>query len=342
VLILIWLACSDPQFGPVSDAVKAYDKGQSELAAGTPLRAAGSFSEAAEADPDHAILRGWQAWALEQAGETDDAIEVLDTALSAHPGDSELRYNRAAFRARTGMLKAAAADLGWLYANDIVQPVEVGEDSDFLALATHPEFRSLVPTAQIQADLRGEAGSVLLGERFTLHLSVTVRKGARIEIEDLGEATGLLRHTQTIENISPDGPLWTRRAVTIVFKTVAPGQATMGPWLLKSGGSSALTGRVAVEVIALAGAKRSGPVGEATAAVLPSSMGAAEPPWIGIYGGLRVARVGPKHSITPSVKGPGGPVYELWSQGQVQWRQVPLPPGPHRLTQAGRVVASDP
>jgi hypothetical protein len=341
MLILLWLACVDPEFKPISQALSAYDRGQAQLASGFPLRAAAAFSEAAAADPARPVLLGWQAWALDQAGDTQGAIRILDGALLAQPGASELRYNRAALRARTGMLEGAAADLRWLYSNDVVQPVEVGEDRDFLPLSTHTDFRNLVPRAQIQADLRGEGGSVLLGERFTLELNLVVRNGAQIEIEDLGEETGLLRHVRTVEDGEADGPLWTRRRVRIIYKAVAGGTGSIGPWLVKSGGTSTLTDRIPVEVVALSGRTSADSPSEASAVQLPAGLDeAAPPPWIGVVAQHRVARLGPRHSLSPSVASPPGPVYELWQSGQVRWRQVPLPAGTFRVMAGGKVVVS--
>ncbi len=296
---------------------------------------------AAKADPKRPVLRGWHAWALDMSGDTEGALEVLDSALHTHPDASDLRYNRAAIRARLGRLEGAAADLRWLYANDVVQPVEVGEDRDFLPLATDKDLRKLVPTAQVRADMRGEAGSVLLGENFTIELNVVGRSGASVEMEDLGTTTGLLCHIRTVEDLREEGPLWTRRRVQIIYQAVAGGKGMMGPWLVKSGGTSTLTDRVAVEVVALPGRAPTQKPGEATAMQLPSGLGEVHlPPWIGPVAGARVARVGPRHTLSPAVLRPVGPVLELWNAGQVLWRQIPLPAGEFQVLEGGRVVAS--
>ena len=339
VLILLWLACADPEFRPIANSLSAYDRGQQALEEGMPLRAADAFEAAAEADPARPVLRQWQAWALDKGGESQAAIEVLDAAIQAYPEATDLRYNRAALRARQGHLKRAAADLRWLYAKDVVQPVEVADDRDFLPLAADKELRSLVPAGQVQAEARGESGSVLMGEPFTLELQIVARSGVGVQLEDMGETTGILRHVRTIEDERPEGPLWTRRNIRIVYTAVEGGQGRIGPWLVKAGGTSALTEWVKVDVVQLPDQKASLLPSEASALRLPSGLAeASAPPWIGIENGVRVARLGPPHTISPAVPISPGPVLELWVDGQVRWRQVPLPDGEYAVLQAGKVL----
>jgi len=340
VLILLWLACTDPEFAGVSDAMSAYTSGEEAMEAGLPLRAAAAFSEAAASDPERPVLRGWQAWALDQAGQPEAALEVLDSAIEAHPDAVDLRYNRAAIRARLGELEMAASDLRALYAQGAAQPLVVGDDRDFRLLAADPEWNALVPTAQVRVELRGEAGAVVLGEWLTLHLDIIGRSGAEVTLQEMGEATGLLHHIRTVEDVVKEGDLWSHRSLRIVYRTVAEGKSTLGPWLVRAGGTTALTERIKVEVVALPGKEAVGGPEESSALILPSSMdGAPSAPWIGLQGGTSVARLGPRHTLSPPVRAPAGPVLELWSKGQVQWRQVPLPSGEHQVLESGRVVA---
>ena len=50
MLILLWLACADPEFKPIANSLSAYDRGQQALEEGMPLCAAEAFEAAAEAD----------------------------------------------------------------------------------------------------------------------------------------------------------------------------------------------------------------------------------------------------------------------------------------------------
>jgi hypothetical protein len=344
--VLIWLvlACTNPELSDLQRALDAYAAGQVALVQGDPNAAAKSFARAAAADKERAAPIAWQAWAEDKAGRTEAALATLNAGLARFPADPYLRYNRAAIRARTGQLALAGSDLRWLYANAHVEPVEVADDGDFVRLGTDPELRALLPAVQVSAVVTGEPGSVVLGERFTLELDLVGRSGAAVSMQDLGEPTGLLRHTRTIEDVLPAERLWTRRRIRVEYRAVAAGQAKIGPWLISAAGTSVLTDRLPFEVVALPGRDARQPPQEATAVVIPSSWaGWQEPPWIGTVDGQRLAVVGPMHKVRPADARADGVQLELREAGQVRWTTVPLGPGvPVDIVERGGVVLRDP
>ena len=251
MILLLILACGDPQLREARAALDAYDAGKVLLDAGKPREAAARFGEAALHDQNSPELLAWQAQALSDAGEGSAAIELLTQGLSRFPDDPTLRYNRAAALVHDGALDAAAADLRALYSLGLADPVEVGDDPDFAALQADSRFSDLAPAPQVDLSARGEPGPVLLGDTWTLELSVSARRGELLSITDMGEPTGLLRHTRTVEDIASGDARVGSRTLTITWRAVAPGDGTLGPWLVAVGGQSALTPSFPVSVIAL-------------------------------------------------------------------------------------------
>ncbi len=343
---MIWwfVACGNPELSGLRDALAAYADGQAAIASGNTEAAVHAFARAAESDPNRATPLAWQAWAEDQAGRPGVALALLDEALVRFPDDTNLRYNRAAIRARLGQLEEAASDLRWLYANGRIQPVEVADDPDFVGLGTDPELRALLPSVQVSAVVSGEPSSVVLGERFTLHFDVVSRKDAEVSIKDMGENSGLLRHTRTMEDVLPPERVWSRRRVEMEYDAVVGGSATIGPWLVSSAGTSVLTDRVSLEVIALPGRSTVPLADTASSTRLPSGWTEQPtPPWVGEVEGQRWAFVGPLHTLRPSNSRVSRAEYELRDKGQVVWRALPLAAGlPVEIVQSGAVVLHAP
>ena len=163
-LALLLLGCADPALARYREALDAYGEGRAALAAGKTADAAAAFGRVAERDPDSATAVGWRAWALDQGGDDAGALAVLDEGLARFPSDPNLRYNRAALRARSGALDGAAEDLRVLYASGALDPAEAGDDPDFAALARDPATVALAPPPAVEVSAHGEAGAVLLGD----------------------------------------------------------------------------------------------------------------------------------------------------------------------------------
>ena len=262
--MLIWLilSCADPQYGAFGDSLEAYDLGRAAMESGDYLNAAASFKKAMKADPNRPSLIAWYASALDHAGDAQGALQHYDDGLKRFPSDVDLRYNRAALRAKTGDLNGSAGDLRWLYANDAVHPVQVGEDRDFVGLGTDPVFSKLIPAAQVEASVKGESGSVLLGETYSLEFGVTARSGAAVELELVGDPVPHLRLQRLVENVVDVGDIWTQRVLRAEYLGVKPGRVVAGPWLVSASGTTSLTGRVDVEVVQLPGQSGVSPLDE--------------------------------------------------------------------------------
>jgi hypothetical protein len=253
-MLILWLvACSDPEFGHLGDALEAYDRGWLAMQQGEPIEAVAAFSAAATKDPDRPVLRSWEALALVEAGQRDRALARLNAALTLFPDDGVLRYQRAAVLSQGGNLAGAAKDLRWLYANDQVNPIEVGEDPDFLPLRTEPIYAELVPTAQVEASVTGEDGSVLVGDLYTANFFVTSRTGVPIRIENRGTQTTSLALERLVEDVKYRDDLWTKSHLQAEFRAMAPGRLAAGPWLVEAGGAGTLTERLVVDVVSLPG-----------------------------------------------------------------------------------------
>ena len=300
--------------------------------------AASAFGKAMNADPERPALVAWYARALQYAGENDQALQHYDAGLKRFPDDTDLRYNRAALRAKMGDLNGSAADLRWLYANEAVHPVQVGEDKDFVALGTDSSLSELVPVAQVEASVKGESGSVLLGESYTMEFSVTSRTGADIGVALVGDSIPQLALHRLVEDVIDVGEIWTQRVLRAEFLGVEAGRVVAGPWLVSASGTSRLTERVDVEVVQLPG---QGP------AVRPMSMELAMPsgiwpemshPGIVQWNERSWAWMPAGSYIQPPTAGEGAKV-EYRENGQPKWSALRLKAGVEvQLRDGKRVV----
>lgn len=337
ILALLLGACGDPELTRYQRALEVWDEGKALMAQGEPAQAAERFARLAELDPQSATALAWQALALDRAGDEEGALTLLDAALARFPGDAALRYNRAALRARRGEVERAAEDLRILYAGGGADPLDVGQDPDFAAIAADPATASLAPPPSVDVLVRGEEGPVLLGEDASVELQVVSQTGALLSISDLGAPGASLRHTRTVEDLLPSGGKRTARMLTVTYRTLAPGQITLGPWLVAAGGASAVTERLTVDVLALPGRQVRGAPDEAgTVRSVEALFAGHEAPWAGREGQgvLVLLSVGAKAQVrgADGAQDPSPVVLELRRAGQTV-AQGEL----HRLPGAARV-----
>lgn len=343
-------ACGgDPELDPFRDALSAYDAGRAALDEGDHAGAIAAFDEAAAADPASPSLQVWRAQAREAAGQEVEALAVYEEAIARFPRHVALRYNRASLAARRGDVDRAAKDLRFLYARDLLDPMEVGEDPDFAALVEDPDTTLLVPRPQVWLDPKVEEGAVILGASWTLQITVETPRGPAPSITDMGQAPGLLRHLRTVEDVLEIGPRTERRQLLVEFLAVAPGKGSLGPWLVAAGGTSALTDRFPVEVVALPG-RGAQPEPREAAAHLPSTL----------LAGLSAPHAG-RLEVGPVAMGEAGDVLrcldadavpveilpvelELREAGQVQWLARLWPRGTGcrpQVLRKGQLIAGD-
>lgn len=334
ILWMLSLGCRDPQLAPLKDALDAYDAGRAALAAGDAPAAAQAFGRAVAADPQSPSLPAWQAWAQEKTGDEAGARRTLEQALGRFPEDTTLRYNHAALLARAGELEAAADDLRQLYAAGAIEPEEVGEDPDFQAFAEDPELAPLAPPPAVVVSVQGESGAILLGELYTLDLSILSRAHVPISLSDLGEPTGLLRHVRTVEDLAPAEGSHQGRTLSVSWRAVSAGEATLGPWLVDAGGTSTITDKAAVRVVAVPG--RSGGVAEEAGSVYAVSalVEGRTAPWAGrAHGGVLVlSPPGARAEVEAENPDPDPVQLELRDNGQTSVAgQLYRIPGPARV-----------
>ncbi len=319
--MLIWLllACrGDPQLAQLSEALQHYDAGRAAVEQGDWAGAAVSFAAASARHPESPTLLGWHALALMETGQDAAARALLDRAVANHPDVLDLRYNRAVLAARTGDLQRAAADLRYLYSQSLLDPTEAGEDPAFAPLAQDPALAALVPTPQIRLQGTGEAGAVLLGDRYTLELLIESLAGAPLTIENIGQQSTLLQHIRTVEDVLGEQGRWTQRLVTVEWRARAGGEESIGPWLVSGHGSTAVTDRFKVEVVVI-GEQQGTPQPPAEAVLLPSQiLGDAELPWAGrLPDGRGVVAFAPGTSLELNTEPVGA--LELRRKGQTLW-----------------------
>jgi hypothetical protein len=338
--MLIWLilACGDPDYGSLGDSLTAYDRGRTAMESGDYQSAVSAFEKAMKADPQRPALIAWYANALQRAGDSGGALQHYDEGLKRFPDDIDLRYNRAALRATTGDLKGSGEDLRWLYANDAVHPVQVGEDSDFIALGTESDLSGLIPAAQVEASVKGESGSVLLGETYAVEFTVTARSGADIGMTLVGDSIPQLALHRLVEDVTDVGEIWTQRVLRAEFLGVEAGRVAAGPWLISASGTTSLTGRVDVEVVQLPGQGAvSSPTGVELA--MPSVIWSElAHPGIVQMGGASWAWI-PQGSYIQPATATDGIKMEYRESGQPKWSAVRLRAGVEvKLRDGSRVV----
>ena len=335
------LACTDPEYGHLGDALEAYEAGRSAMAAGAPEQAASDFARAETADPSSALLVAWSARALRAAGRQGAAQSKLNAGILRFPEASWLRYDRAALRALERDLGGAADDLRWLYANELANPIEVAEDPDFVALRTDPTLRALVPAAQVEASVEVEASSVLVGERYVLNFRITSRTGATIELESLGKGQSPLLVERIVEDVLESGPIWSRRWVRAEVRAVQPGRTVVGPWLVSAGGTTTITERVIIDAVSIEGRVFEPPdFMNSLALVLPGTRWAdIEQPFLGEQPDGNWAVFPSKMGFRPRAQRLG-PLMEFRRAGQPQWKALRVSGEPGaEIWSEGAVVA---
>ncbi|MDG1479666.1 MAG: tetratricopeptide repeat protein [Myxococcota bacterium] len=312
-MIVALLACQgDPQMARLSEALTEYDRAQVAVERGDWPGAAAAFEAAAQKHPEAAALHAWHAEALSQAGDLSAARAVLDAVVPAFPGNLDLRYNRAAYAARAGALEAAAADLRYLYARDLLDPLVAGEDPDFAELTRDPQYADLAPAPQVRLQVRGEAGSILLGEPYTAELVIETKRDAPISVENIGAFPMLLQHTRTIEDLTIEESGWSRRIVSVEWSARASGEERIGPWLLSAHGSSAIAEPLPVTVVTLPGRAEAEPSASPPGVLLPSQLRGARA--LPLAERLEDGRIAVMHEPDDS------PTTEATSAGSMEYR----------------------
>ena len=344
--MLIWLAlaCSDPEYGHLGEALEAYEEGRVALSTGAPEVAAEAFARARTLDPERAGLVAWEVRALQELGEAQTALARLNAGVTRFPRSELLRFERAKLRAAQGDVEGAATDLRWLYEQEAVHPIKVGEMPVFAPLKVDPSTKGLVPSATVTAEVWAPQETVVVGEPHAVEFEVTSRTGVPIEILPVEVSEGDLPVLRIVEDVVAADDIWTKRAIRVERIATTAGRAALGPWLVQAGTSMAVTERVVVNAIALHGAGQEHASGgrghrRMTSLAVPSSRFAGESP--SFEGGLGddAWAVIPSGMVLEPITAELGPRMEFREFGQPVWSALQVASvGPARIKQGGAVV----
>jgi hypothetical protein len=310
LLLLLLAACGDAELDPIARDLASFEAGKAAYEAGDFATAEARFHALAASPLPSATPASWEVMAVAGAGDTARALSLAEAALKRFPEDVTLRYNRAALRARLGDLAGAAEDLRRLYEAQKVDPFVVGEDPDFIGLATHPDYAELAPRAVVAAAIGAAPPSVLLGEELRLVIEIIGPASAPLSIT--GPATTAFSLRRVVENELPAQGRLQGRQVELSLRALTPGDQVLGPWRIAAVDSFAEVGPVRIEVVALG--DRSLRPGEPLGALpLPSALAAGQP----VPGLLRAEGRGLLIApVDAAVTAPEGLPMELRRQGQ--------------------------
>lgn len=118
-------------------------KGESLRALGLFQEAIPSLRQAAESSPGDIHIWLSLGWCYKRIGRVDMAIESLEEALEAEPNEAIVHYNLACYWSLAGNKRNALLFLAQAFELDPNYRDRVPEESDFDAIRSDPQFRSL-------------------------------------------------------------------------------------------------------------------------------------------------------------------------------------------------------
>lgn len=246
-MLILLLACSDPQLDPYRAALDAWRQGRDALEAGRPAEAVDHFVRARAHDPRSPALALWEARARADAGDLPGAERVLDAAVVATPELAAAWYNRAAYRARQGHLDAAAADLEVALARGAASPFTAAADPDFAPHLDHPGLARLLPPAPLVARVEGPEGAVWVDGQVEVRLQVhgLAAPAPTLRFPEAPPAGIALQ--RVVEDDRVEGEVATR-ALTLWYRASAPALARVGPFVVQAGSAQLVLDPVTVKV----------------------------------------------------------------------------------------------
>ena len=244
---LIWLlAC--PADHPLKTSLEHYEEGRAALEAGRAEAAATSFREALAVHQDAAELELWLGRALAASGDLPGAIEAATRALELRGEWHLAHYNRACWRARSGELELAAADLMVALDGDL-DPLVVAADPDLDPLRAHPDYRDLVPKHALPATVVAPEEAWFVGSEWTLTFEALEPEGGRVRVVGSAAGAAPLAHVRTVEDVVRHEGRQARR-LQVVFRVLDAGEGSLGPWTLEAGELQAEVGPVSWRFLA--------------------------------------------------------------------------------------------
>lgn len=348
MLILLALACTDPEFGQFGSALEAYEEGRVALATGAPEVAAEAFARASALDPSSDMLVAWEVRSLLHVEAEHEALARLNAGVGRFGQSEVLRFERAKLRASLGDLSGAAEDLVWLYEREAVHPIEVGEMEEFAALRTDASTKALVPSATVNARVWVPQSKVLVGEPHAVEFEFVSRTGVPLEVLPVAPESGHMRVHRIVEDIVQADDIWTKRNVRVERIAEEPGQAVLGPWVVQAGTNSVVTERVLVNAVGLGDidasvSRRTNELKGSIPLMVPSSrFPGSQPLFDAAIEGYQWALI-PAGMVFEPVDTELGPRMELRRSGQPVWMAKAISgSGPARIKQGGAIVTERP
>lgn len=234
-LALLW-ACSsrpDPALAPLHDAVVAWDEGIALLDKGDAAGARERFAIARTHRPGDVLLAAWEAKALADLGQLDEAIARMDDVLAAAPGFAEARYNRAAWRVRRGDhleeggVTEIADELHRAIAEGAASSRAVLDDPDFAELVGRPEF-DFLPEEPLTVAVEAPEGTVFWGSEFAVRFRIAGAGDGPIGVT-AENVQGPLQLVSVIDDRNPSTQ-GTFRDLTWTFRVLGAGDVLLGPF----------------------------------------------------------------------------------------------------------------
>ncbi len=243
-----WLvACTggiDPELAAQRSAAERWHEGKASLDAGAPDQARQHFV-AAQSHRSDALLIGWEAQAMAEAGDLEGAVARMEDALRLAPPFAQGRYNRAAWLVRLRRPDQAAPELRRAIADGGAQALEVLEDPDFADVLQHPAF-SFLPSEALSIAIDRPPPTAFWGTEVVVRLRLRglVRPPVTVASPDVVGPAILVRASEVWMATSDPEPgvdlEWT-------LKVVGAGRIELGPFQVQSGLHTGGTASVVVE-----------------------------------------------------------------------------------------------
>ncbi len=234
----------DPEVAAQRDALARWEAGVASLDAGDAVAARAAFQEARALQPRSTLLVAWEAEAAAAAGDLDGAIALLEGAVAASPGLASARYNLAAYLARQGDVKRAAAELKRALDDGAAQPRDVLDDPDFASYLSDDAF-DFLPVEPLAVVVEVSEPLVFWGSDLRLRLRIRGADGPFVSVTP-ERAVGPLRLLTVVEDVVPstDGPI---HDITWTLRAVGEGPVEIGPLHVWAGRHRALVDGVVAE-----------------------------------------------------------------------------------------------
>jgi len=254
VWALLWIVgCGggdDDPLARLGTALKAWD-----LARTDDGRRLDALSEARSADPVSIAVARALARAENDGGDLDAALVTLDSVVPPEPSKlhAHLLWDRAALRARAGLIEDAAVDVRrCLHLGIDARALAI--DPDLAAVRADPDFGQLLPTVEIRVRESDPATEVLLGENWQRTIELSAPPGIP-RIEPVGAPPAGLQLREVVEDIVTADEWTEHRRIRLTFAAVAPGAAHVPAHQVHVARKSSTLGARQVEVVAVGAMK---------------------------------------------------------------------------------------